>query len=466
MHSVPVCLAQEAVSEEDIKPDSYIEVPDLEVETGEATTPAPMADPLRQALEAAYMKNPELESQRKALQVTNERVPQALAGALPSASIGYEKGRQRTRSTGADWNSNDAETRSLNVTQSLFSGGATWASTKAARNEVKAAQARLAQVEQGVLFETLRAYMDVVQAESVLNLSQKNLSVLQKQLEASTQRFEVGEDTRTDVSQSEARTALAESNVSESKSTLAAARATFRKYTGYDPVALVMPDAMPTLPANMEEAITFAEQSNPALLELEYLKNAADYGIDANVGSLFPEVGLRGTMNRQEGVGIFGQTSFDEDQLALTVNFPIFQGGSRYSQIRAAKETYQQRRFQVLDAVNEVRQQAITAWEEVEATRATIQSNRKAIEAARVALDGVRQEQQYGARTTLDVLDAERELFNAEVNLVASQRNHVVAIYNLLAIMGGMTAEKLGLNVTLYDAEEAFEDVEYQFIGF
>ncbi len=423
--------------------------------------------PLKQALAAAYSNNPELEAGRKALEATNERVPQALSGALPSATINYEKGRQRTRSSGVpDWSFNDSRTRSLQVTQPIFSGGRTWAAVKTARSEVKAAQARLQQVEQGVLLNTIKAYMDVVRAESVLELSRKNLFVLQKQLEASTQRFQVGEDTKTDVSQSEARVAVAQSRVSESKAAAVAARAVFKRYTGYDAAKLILPADLPELPVDLQAAIEIAQQNNPALLERKYLQDAADYTVNARIGSLLPEIGIRGTMSRQEGVGILGTTEFDQDQLALTVSVPIYHGGRSYSQVREARENYQQRRFQMLDTANEVRQQTIAAWEEMLATKSTIESNRKAIEAAKIALEGVKQEQQYGARTTLDVLDAERELFNAEVDYVTSQRNYVVAVYSLLAVLGRLTASDLDLDVKLYDMHEKLKDVEYQFIGF
>jgi outer membrane protein len=419
---------------------------------------------LLKALAFAYEHNPQLEAQRKAQNSVDERVPQALAGALPAASIGYEKGRRRS-SQGGGWTYLDAEAQTLNVSQPLFRGGQTWANTKSARREVEAGRARLHAVEQEVLLNTATAYMDVVQAKSVVELSRKNLDVLEKQLVATSQRFKVGEDTRTDVAQAEARVAAAKSQLTTNEGRLANAQAAFERFVGYKPEAVVMPTASVTLPTSLEETLKLAEASNPRILEASKLKESSDHQIDANAGRLLPSADIRGAMSRQEGVGFLNR-GFDQDELLLTVSMPLFQNGAEYSRVRAAKEEYQRRRFTEIDAVVTVKQEATSAWESWQAAKASLESDQAAIAAAKIALEGVRQEQQYGTRTTLDVLDAERELFDSEVRYVASQRNEVVAKYSLLAAIGQLTAESLKLDVAVYDPEDHFNDVEYQFIGF
>lgn len=423
--------------------------------------------PLRKALEAAYTGNPELEAQRKTQKALDESVPQALSGALPTASVGYEKGRRRTSFGGTDWSYADALTKNLSVTQPIFRGGSTWANVKAARNEVRAGQERLKQAEQDILLQAVTVYMDVVRTQSVMELSRKNLTVLEKQMAASQQRFDVGEDTRTDVAQSEARVALAKSQLVKSEGDYAAAKAAFKRTIGYEaPENLPTPDISLKLPDSLQEAIELADKNNPRLKEAEYLKESADYTINSNVGRLLPSVNLRGAMNRQEGAGVTGTSTFDQDEVLLAVSVPLFQGGAEYSRVREAKENYQRQRFSELDMANRVRQLAISAWEDWTAAQAAMESDKAAIEAAEIALEGVKQEQQYGARTTLDVLDAERELFNTQVQFVTSQRDEVVAAYGVLSAVGRLTAESLALNVPLYDANKNFEDVEYQFIGF
>ena len=421
---------------------------------------------LHQALTQAYNTNPQLEAQRQAQEALNERVPQALSGALPTVQAEYQEGRRRVRFGTPSWTNTDSITKTITMNQPLFRGGQTWANTKSARRQVEAGQYRLQQVEQDVLFNTVSAYMDVVESQSILELSNKNYSVLDKQLEASSQRFEVGEDTRTDVAQSEARRSQARSDVIESESRLETTRAVFERLVGSVYDRFTMPDKLPETPASLDAFITEAMEQNPALLERERVKESADYVVNSNIGTLLPEVSLQGSMSRQEGAGVFGNSAFDQDDIGLRVSLPLYQGGARYSRIREAKESYQQRRFEALDQSNIVRQQAIAAWQELQAAKATLISNQDAIDAASIALEGVRQEQQYGARTTLDVLDAERELFNTRVNYVRSQRAEVVATYRVLSVIGKLTAQHLGLNVEYYDPQEALEDVEYQFIGF
>lgn len=451
------------VAPADFKPATSVVEKKSETSSSAAAT---VSNALQKALVEAYQNNPELQAQRKAQNAVDESVPQALSGALPTASIGYEDGRRRTKFGGANWSHNDAKTKNLTVTQPLFRGGTTWASTKAARRTVKAGQARLQQVEQEVLLNTIRAYMEVVQTQSVVALSKKNLDVLTKQLDATQQRFDVGEDTRTDVAQSQARLASARSQLTESEGRFAAAKAAFKRYVGYEVVDAVAPEALPELPKMLEEAIATAKENNPRIVEAKFLKESADYQVDANVGTILPSVDLRGTMNRQEGAGTFGNNTFDQDDVMLSVSVPLFRGGAEYSRVREAKENYQQRRFLEIDAADQVRQSVVSAWENWQAAKASLVSDQAVIEAARIALDGVKQEQQFGSRTTLDVLDAERELFNAEVKYVTSNQNEVVSAYTVLAAIGKLTAQGLKLPVEVYDPNKHFEDVEYQFIGF
>lgn len=454
-----------ATADEDI---SDVKIEDVDITSDDASVKPNYspADGLREALEKAYLNNPSLKAQQKSFQATVEQVPQALSGALPIASAGYSKGRQRTQSTGTNWAHTNSELKSLTVTQPIFRGGTTYANTKSARRNVDAALARLKQIEQSVLLQAVTAYMDVVRADAVLGLSKKNRDVLASQLEAANQRFEVGEDTRTDVAQSEARLAIAESNVINSKGQLQASKAVYQEIIGDLPSNFEMPKNVPEITFSSEQLVELALKTSPILAEANALKESADYVVDANIGTLLPSVDLEGLMSRQEGTGIFGTTDYDQDKILLSANLPIYAGGQRYSRVRQAKETYQQRRFELLDANNSVRRNAISAWEKWNSAKASIESNKLAVEAAEIALDGVKQEQQYGSRTTLDVLDAERELFNAKVKLVGAERDKVVAAYSVLAVPGELTAKNMGLDVTLYDAEGYYDDTEYQFIGF
>lgn len=458
------------VSKQVSPPESALAIPTAEEMNAPAKAKANVViqhNALQLAIEHAYAANPRLIAQQKSFQSVMEQIPQAYASFLPNAAINYEKGRRRTRSGAGIWSYSDSSLKALSVTQPLFRGGSSYAGLKAAKRNVDAAMSRLKLVEQDVILQSITAFMDVVRAKAVLELSQKNRDVLARQLEAANQRFEVGEDTRTDVSQSQARLALAESDVIESQSQLATARAVYYEVVRMEaPENLDMPDALPAMPSSLQKLIDVASKHNPAVIEAEYLTTASDYNVDANMGVLLPSVNLEGSMTRQEGVGSFGLTDLDQDHIVISASMPLYAGGSNYSRIRAAKETHMQRKYELKDVQNRIHREAIRSWEEWKAATASIESNQSAVEAAEIALNGVRQEQQYGARTTLDVLDAERELFNANVQLVIAKRNRIVAAYSILQVMGELTARNLNLDVPLYDADEYYDDNAFQLIGF
>jgi outer membrane protein len=308
--------------------------------------------------------------------------------------------------------------------------------------------------------------MDVVQAQSVLELSQNNEDVLRRQLQATRDRFEVGEVTRTDVSQAEARLSEATANRINAEGQLQIARATFERVAGFKPGFLSKPITLPPLPPSLEETVGIALEKNPAVLSADYLYKAAGDDIDTSIADILPDVSIEAVSSRRSGSGVLGTNEIDSDQVLVNVTVPIYQAGAEYSNVRQAKVLWQQRKFESMDTENLIREASIQAWEQYQTSIATISANEDAIRAAEVALEGVRQEQQYGARTVLDILDAEQELFEARVNLVVSERNRIVSAYTLLVAVGAMNAKDLQLDTPIYDPKEHYNEVEYQLIGF
>ena len=431
------------------------------------TASSAFADDFINALKSAYETNPRLKAQREVLKATDENVAVAVSGWRPTIGANYSDGRERSQFGNAAREYGDTKSKTLTFEQPLFSFGETWSRVKSAKNSVKAGQQQLRDFEQSVLIDAVTAYMDVVQNTAVLDLSRKNVGVLKKQLKASNDRFEVGEVTRTDVAQSEARLSAAESETIQAEGALASARATFKRVIGYEaPANLPLPKNLAGLPASLAEALKLAEAQNPSLLASDHLTKAADNDVDANLANLLPDVSLQGRMNREEGSGSTGGSDFDSDSILLNVRIPLYQSGSEYSAIRRSKDVLAQRKFERANAKDATIEAVTSAWEEHQAAKGTIKSRQDAIDAAEIALDGVKQEQQYGARTTLDVLDAEQELFIAKVNLVRAQRNEVVAAHNLLASFGKMTAQDIKLQAEIYNPDEHYDNVKYKFIGF
>ena len=424
-------------------------------------------DPFIEALVSTYQNNPRIHAERDRQKATDESVPQALSGFRPTASATYDKGRQRTAFGGGDWTYGDNEGKSLRVEQPLFRGFGTLSSYRSARQRVLAGAYQLSAVEQQILLRAIAAYMDVVANTAILELARNNRDVLSKQLEAANERFKVGEVTRTDVSQSDAHLSDAKSQVTAAEGQLIAAIAAFEHIVGYKPSGpLPPPSSLPELPATLAEALEQSRAANPQLLSAVHAARSSEYDITTHKSSILPRVSLVGAMSRQEGAGVLGTSEFNQDALGIEVNIPLYQGGAEYSRVRAAKSVARQRKNETLDTQLTVQESVTRAWEQLETAIATIRTRQDEIEANTIALEGTRQEQEYGARTILDVLDAEQELFISRTNLVQAQRDRVVAAYNLLLTLGRLTPSYLDLPVKQYDPSEHYDRVKWLPIGF
>ncbi len=406
--------------------------------------------PLSTALRVTYANNPTLKAARSELRAVHESLPQAMAGWKPTISAG-------TGITGTDvdgGNSGDGSTQkevSLSLNQPIWQGGSTFAATKAARNLIRAQNEVLKSVEQEVILEAATAYMDVVRDKALLELSKNNRDVIARQLEATKDRFEVGEITRTDVSQSEARLARAESDVIRSRGTLSASMAAYEQTVGATPVDLSGPDIMIDLPASLDEALELADKNNPAILSARFTHESAEHDVDDVYGELLPSVDISGSWSRlyDPSPGLIEkQTS---KSIGLSASIPLYQAGSVRSRIREAKQTANQRYIEIMAAQRLVRQKVVSSWENLEAARAEIVSRGAQVEAARIAREGVHQETEVGARTILDALDADQELLDAQVSLVTAERNEVVASFELAEALGLLVPEILGFQELAID---------------
>jgi TolC family type I secretion outer membrane protein len=425
---------------------------------------------LSEALSAAYNNNPTLLAERAQLRATDEQVPQALSGWRPTV--------QATGSIGGGWSDTNSDdvvgggSRSsvprsvgLSVSQPVYQGGRTVAATARAENLVQAERARMVAIEQQVFTDAITAFMDVVQNQAVLDLSVNNEQVLRRQLEASNDRFRVGEITRTDVAQSESRLALAISDRIQAENNLEASRATFERVVGEPPGRLDAPADRVALPANRQEALTLSAQNNPTVVSALFTEAAAREAVRQVRGELLPDLRIVGNVQRAEDQGISGRIS-NSASVTAQITVPLYEAGSVYSRTREAQQTVAQRRSQVDDARRVAVQQGTTAWETLQSNRARVESLRSSIRAAQIALEGVQQEAAVGSRTVLDILNAEQELFNARVNLVRAQRDQLVSEFQLAAATGRLTAPDLNLPVQLYDVDKHYQAVRNKWIGF
>jgi len=426
---------------------------------------------LQDALSAAYSNNPSLQAARAQLRATDEGVPQALAGWRPtvvlSGAAGYADGSFRSVTQGFATNrrnNRDIFSSQATLTQPLYRGGATRAGTNQADNRVFAQRARLMATEQQVFSDTVNAFVNVIQQQQVLQLNINNEQVLARQLQATQDRFRVGEITRTDVAQAEAALAGARATRQTGEGNLATARGNYRRFVGELPDQLIEPQPLRLPIKNQQEAVQLASRNNPNVIAALFDDAASRDAIDLAFSQLMPQLSLQAQAARADNTTVGGQRTIG-GQVLLNASVPIYQGGAEYSRVRQARQTEQQSRKVVDDTRRQVIQQATSAWETLVAARSTIESTRAQIRANQIALEGVQREAIVGSRTTLDVLNAEQALLNSRVTLVQNLSNLVIASYTLATSIGRLTARDLNLNVPLYDETAYYNAVRDRLFG-
>ena len=417
------------------------------------------------AMVTAYQNNPLLNAQRAGLRATDENVSQALAGFRPSLTAQGSIGRDRADSFFAGQTVNLRPKRgTVTLEQPVFRSFQTVNAIKEAESQVRAGRGQLLSVEQGVLLSAVAAYLDVVTDDAVLGLRINNVDVLRRQLQATHDRFEVGEITRTDVAQSEARLSRAISGRISAEADLAASRAAYRRVVGDMPGTLDAPPHLPAMPANEEDAFALALDENPDLTAARYTEEAARRSVKRAKSALGPTVSLVAEYARTKETFV-SDVSTENKTVTARATWQLYQGGAASSRIRQAKYIASQRRLEVLQVEREVGELVRNGWESFRAARSIIVSSKAGVRANEIALEGVRQEAEVGSRTTLDVLDAEQELLDAQVTLARADRDAYFAGYRLLASVGRATATYLGLPVEHYDPEDSHSRARNMWYG-
>jgi outer membrane protein len=423
---------------------------------------------LQEALAMAYANNPTLQAARAQLRAVDENVPQALAGWRPTVqmtgSVGTVDSETQIRRGPTNSTNRDPTTLGASVTQPLYRGGRTVSSTARAENQVLAQRARLLSTEQQVLLDTVNAYVAVIRDQEEVRLNTNNEQVLMRQLQATNERFRVGEITRTDVAQAESRLAGARAARSDAEGRLQASRAIFTRLVGQPPQRLTPPQPLRPPAGNSADAGRIASQNNPNVVAALFDEAAARDQIDVQFANLLPQASLTAQTFRNDFSA--DQTRrITGNQVTANLTVPLYQGGAEHALVRQARQQAQQARQVVEDQRRVATQQATQAYETLLAARAQVDANRAQIRAAEIALDGVQREAVVGSRTTLDVLNAEQELLNARVSLVRGLANVITASHNLAAAVGRLTARDLNLPVQIYDMEAYYREVRNRWAG-
>ncbi len=432
---------------------------------------AGQAETLQGALAKAYENNPTLTAARAGQRANDENVPIQKSYGLPD--IGSQASYDENIIVPG--NSFNAPARSFSaggqLTVPLYQGGAVRNAVRAAKYRVEAGQADLRGTEASVFSQVVGAYMDVIRDQAIVQLNQKNVSVLRTNLQATSDRFEIGDLTRTDVAQSEARLALAEGDLRTAEANLISSREGYIRLVGDAPVDLQAPPQLPNLPGTAEEAVAIALNSNPDIESANQQVNATKADIGSAKSTRAPKVSaiLQGGYNNYlgslnsgvEGIGVTQETS--SAAAGVQVTLPIFTGGRRSAQVRQAQSRSSQAIEQYVEVERGVIAQTRGAYAAWQANERIIAATQQAVSANALSLEGVRAENSVGTRSILDILNAEQEYLNTQVQLVSAQRNSYVAAFSVLAAMGKAEARDLGIEGgALYDPEVNYKRVKGQ----
>ena len=423
---------------------------------------------LEDALMAAYSANPDLQAARAQLRAIDEGVPAAQAGWLPKVEVDASYGFTRRRSFP---NFTTVLTQQLHpveatasITQTLFAGGRTFYSVKRAKANVRAGRADLENAEQQVLLGVVTSYMNVKRDEAVLDLNRNNVDVLRRELQATKDRFEVGQLTRTDVSQAEARLSGAVTQETQAEAGLTASRAAYARVVGQSPGTLAPAPPLPPLPSSEDDSLAVGLQEAPALIAAREREIASRMSVAVARGNILPTVEIVASVDHNEQQTIPTAQS-DSRNLIAQARWPLYQGGAEWAAIREAHHTNVQNIQEIASAERAVVEGVANGWEQLRAARAQVQSSQEQVRANTLAYEGVRQEAQVGSRTTLDVLNAEQELLNAKVSLETSQRDAYVAGYQLLSAIGRLSADRIGLPVEPYNPRAYYNKTKWHVWG-
>ena len=414
------------------------------------------ADTLREALVSAYQTNPTLTAQRETLKASDANVAIAKAAGRPqvTGTVGLNKDLSRSGILQTE-GSGPTVSAGLDISYPLFNGGSVRNNVRAAETRVEAGRATLRAVEGDVFTNAVTAYMDVIRDRAIVELNQNNVKVLETNLEATRDRFQIGDLTRTDVAQSEARLQLGRSQLAESQGQLTASEATYRQVIGHPPGSLAPPPPLPPLPATPDQAVQIALANNPDLFSISRQSIAAGYDVRVAEAGRLPTLSAvgSGTYINEIGGHLAGVPSTGgQTTVGLSANIPIFQGGLPAARIRQAQAQQGQVLEQVVGTERAVVQAARAACANYDAAQRAIQAETVAVQANELALEGNRAEQSVGTRTIIEVLNAEQELLNSQVALVTAKRDAYVAGFQLLNAMGQAEAQDLGLDGgPLYD---------------
>lgn len=431
------------------------------------------AETLSEALIRVYATNPQLRAQRADTRATDETLPAALAGYRPSVSVSASEGvlSELYRTPGANGTLNTYYLThpagvTAQLTQNLFNGFRTYSQVTQALSQIMSSRESLRYAELSVFANAVGAYMDVLRDSAIVELRTNNVRALEKQLDDTCVRLKDGEVTATDKSQAEAALSQSRIELVGAETALKSSLALYEQFAGAPPKSLapVRPMTAP-LPRTLEEAYRIADGEHPLILAAGHNIEAAEQAVRIAEGSLLPKLDVTASVSQQYNYASIEGQQYTNYAVAAQLTVPVYDGGTTYAQIRQAKEKLGQAEAladQQRDQVRATVAQAFAAWQN---SHRTISNAYAEVRQDEAALAGIREEARLGQRTTFDILYAQQQLLGARVVLVTAQHDAVVASFSLLAAIGRLSAQTLGIAATTYNAANHFDRVKGKWIG-
>lgn len=423
---------------------------------------------------AAYRYNPVLEAGRSDVRAVDENVSMAHGAFRPSVSATGDLTWEDIKTDGGEGQPvvgpggvltesgiNKSAAYEVSVTQPIFTGLQNINRLRAAEAGVRGARELLRDTERNVLLQVVTAYAAVIGAQEVLKAQEHNLDRLNSEVRIAKERVELTELTNTDLSQAELRRASASSNVANARAGLVAARAAYLNVVGHDASHLLQPQ-LPSLPRSLPEAQNIALEENPLIVGALYSEQAARHAVDQIRGQLLPQISVEASYGET-----FNSNTSDQSNtlVAGRLTVPIYEGGQVHAAVRQAKHLHLGR-IQTIEAVRSLVQQAVsTSWAQYQAARTRVDLGQQRVRTSVTVLDGVRREEGIGQRDLLDVLNAEQDVVDARVELIAAQQDLTVAAFRVIGDIGRLSAEQLQLETLAYDPTVHYEEVRRKWFG-
>lgn len=429
------------------------------------------AETLIDALSAAYQYSPTLDAARAQQRARDEDIARANSGYRPNINASATVGRQRIGTVSpipgqSGHNVGSPRGYAIDLVQPLFTGFQVTNSVNAAEATDRAGRETLRSTEQQVLLDAVTAYGDVTRDQAIVKLDENNLKFLDAELKAQRDRFAVGEVTKTDVAQSEARRAVGQSDLDQARANLKSSRAIFEQVIGHPPSNLI--EANPNtklVPRSLQDAVAIGTKENPIVVQALYQEQAARYSVDQIRGQLLPQAQVEANYTDQ----FDSSQNVDEGtsaSIVASVTVPLYaNGGAIFAQVRQAKHNHIAALQQIEVQRASAQSQVVQAWSQLVGFKAQAVSDKASIVANTTALNGVREEERVGQRTVLDVLNAQQELLQSQVNLETTKRNILVASYTLVSAIGRLSVSEVGAATAVYNPEVHYQQVRNKWWG-